>query len=386
MDRPHLFSFRSHDTCVARRDSVPLPGHNRQAKIDRNQKLPQSSDAVQGIGGNMAEVSGADVSRYDFAVAYDGKGRADNHSIAVEDLAPALMAFGRLIREANAEFNGKKATAKVVVVSDFESKCFQINFEVIVSLFQHVKMLIDSQTASDAKTVLEWLGLIEATAGGAVVAGIKFIEYLKLKAGRKAELITSERDTSGSVEVHIQGEKNNVVINKNVFNLSLNTKALTATRDALLPLGHDGFDVMRVGRNRLAPTDPPMLVIDGEDVQKIVASCTLGIEEAKETEPNVEVTPAWLSVYSPVFDEDAPTWRFKLGTDVIYADISETQIAHEAMQRGGSFAEDAYQVRLEITTPVDAKGKDKSPSYKILSVTRFVPATPTNQGSLFGPT
>ena len=54
----------------------------------------------------------ADVSRHAFAIAYDGNNLPDGaHSIQVEALAPALLAFGKLIREANAEFNGKKATA-----------------------------------------------------------------------------------------------------------------------------------------------------------------------------------------------------------------------------------------------------------------------------------
>ena len=35
----------------------------------------------------------------------------------------------------------------------------------------------------------------------------------------------------------------------------------------------------------------------------------------------------------------------------IYADISETTIASEAMKRGGSFMDDRYRVRMEITPP-----------------------------------
>lgn len=326
----------------------------------------------------MAEVSGADVSRFDFAVAYDGKDRPDNHAIGVEDLAPALMAFGRLIREANVQFNGKKATSRVLVVSDFENKCFQINFEVIVSLFQQVKMLIDSDQVATAKTVLEWLGLVNAGVGGSVVLGMKFLDFLKTKAGRKAEIVQTEKDDTGTVTVRIEGNDNHVVIHKNVFLLSENRKALKATLDAFLPLGHDGFDVMRVGSSEAAMTEIPP-----EDVEKIVASCTSGIEESKETEePDVEVTPAWLSVYSPVYDAAAPNWRFRLGKEIIYADITETKIAQEALDRGGAMAEDAYQVRLEITTEIDAQGKRKDSTYKIVQVIRFVPGAPGIQASL----
>jgi hypothetical protein len=92
----------------------------------------------------------------------------------------------------------------------------------------------------------------------------------------------------------------------------------------------------------------------------------------QRTEPEIEVTPAWLSVYSPVFDLNAPMWRFRLGKDVIYADISETNIANEAMERGGVRVEDAYQIKLQITTEVDSQGNRKAPQYKVLEVIRIV--------------
>ena len=48
--------------------------------------------------------------------------------------------------------------------------------------------------------------------------------------------------------------------------------------------------------------------------------------------------------------------------------------------------EDAYLVKLEITTEVDAQGTKKEPKYKILEVMRFVPAEPPpRQTSLLSP-
>jgi hypothetical protein len=38
--------------------------------------------------------------------------------------------LGRLIREANAEFNGNRSKSKMLVSSDFEDKCFHIDFDV----------------------------------------------------------------------------------------------------------------------------------------------------------------------------------------------------------------------------------------------------------------
>ncbi len=332
----------------------------------------------------MAEKESREVSKYEFSIAYDGKALAagDVHAIDVQSLAPALLAFGKLIREANTEFNGKKSTAKVLVVSDFEHKCFNINFEVVLGLLEQLKTLLGSEPVKTAKEVLEWLGLLGVPTGA--IGGLTYLGFLKYRNGRKvieAKPLT-DADKAGIVEVKIEGDGNSVQVHNHVWQLSENPRALRATRDAFLPLGQDGFDNMKIRQAETVVEE-----IDWSEVEAIVKSCNVGIEESKEAvdvEPDVEITPAWLSVYSPVFDATATNWRFRLGKDVIYADISETDIAQQTLARGKVNTEDAYQVRLEITTEFDAQGVKKDASYKVLEVIRFVEASPTpRQSSLF---
>lgn len=294
----------------------------------------------------------------------------------MQTLAPALLAFGKLLREANNEFNGKKSTAKVLVVSDFEHKCFNINFELVVGMYDQVRTFLGLDQVKTAKEVLEWVGILKPSLG----AGLGFLAYLKWRKGRPVEVTNPlvDADQNGTVEVRVVGQGNTVHVHQHVFNLSQNPTALRATRDAFLPLGRDGFDSVQLKHGEQVLDE-----LSSDEVEDIVASCGVGIDESKETEPDVEVTPAWLSVYSPVYDPAAPNWRFRLGKDIIYADISSTNIAREAMGRGGAMVDDAYQVRLEITTETDAKGGKKSPTYKIVDVIRFVPAGPPQiQGDL----
>lgn len=329
----------------------------------------------------MAKQRITGVSKHGFSIAYDGADRTADHSIDVETLAPALLAFGKLIREANFEFNQQRATAKVVVVSDFEHKCFHINFDVILDLYEQVKHLVGSEDVKSAKDILDWLGLIGRPIAGAAAVPLSYLGYLRWKKGRKvvsAEPLTDD-DKTGTIEVHVEGDGNSVHVHQHVYKLSENPKALRATRDAFLPLGQDGFDSVR-----LKEGDAVVQELSLPAVEDIVASCTVGIEEAKEITPEVDTTSAWLSVYSPVFDAKAENWRFKLGTEVIYADITETEIAADAMARGGSNVDDAYLVKLQITKSVDAQGKKKEPEYKVLEVLRFVGAPPPpHQASLF---
>ena len=318
------------------------------------------------------------MSRKEFSVAYNGPNRTADHSIDVDLLAPALLAFGKLIREANREFNGGSSRANVLVVSDFEHKCFNINFEVVLTLLEQARALIGTQDAKDAKEILEWLDLLTG-ATGSVVTTLGFLGFLKWRKGRKIKDVTEIRDSdqTGMVSVQVEGDDSPVIINNHVWNLASNPRALAAARDALSPVGTDGFEQIELREDgRIIGT------IKKHEADRILSSCLVGIDEAKDITPDIDVSSAWLTVYGPVYDANADQWRFKLGKDTVYVDISETTIAQDALSRGGALAEDTYQVRLEILTPKTSDGKDKKPKYKILEVLRFIPAEPTSQSDL----
>jgi hypothetical protein len=182
----------------------------------------------------MATSDGAEMSRQSFSVAYDGVGRRDVHTMDVEALGPALLAFGKLIREANSEINGRNATAKVLVTTDFENKCFYINFETILGVAGYIKSLVGDDSVKTAKEILEWIGLLKPTVGG-----IALLAYLRLKRGRKIQEVSDLKDSdkSGFVNVRFFGDDDSVVVSTFVYRLSENQKALKAARDAFAPIG-----------------------------------------------------------------------------------------------------------------------------------------------------
>lgn len=321
------------------------------------------------------------VSRQMFSVAYAGSTIADVHSIDVEALAPALLAFGKLIRTANSEFNGDRATAKVLVASDFEHKCFNINFESIVSIIDTLKTLVGIvDSTKSAKEILEWIGILSAPGAAAT----SYLGYLKWRRGRKIVEKTelADRDDAGLVRVTVDGvdgDNNTIIVNNHIYNMGQNAKALKATRDAFIPIGQDGFE-----RVEFKEGEEVLEVLEPDETQAILASCNQGIEESDNNEPQVDIVNAWLSSYGPVLDQKADKWRFRLGTDAIYADITATQIAQNALDRGGVMVNDSYFVQLEITTPSGRRGKPGKPTYKILKVNQFVPGNlNASQGNLF---
>jgi hypothetical protein len=310
----------------------------------------------------MADPEGGDVSRQAFQVAYDGAHGDDAHSMDVEQLAPALLSFGRLIREANAELNGKKAKANVLVTSDFEHKCFNINFEVIQHIIHQLATLLQSEEVKTARQILVDLGFI----GGG--GGLGLIGYLKWKRGREVDEIR-DSDQKGVVIVQI-GSGNTATVNQNAIRLSQSPKIRKAMEGALAPLGTNGVKTISFHEK-----DKEVAVYDETDAKEIVAS--FDIPELTETAAAKEELPdtvtAWLRVYGPVYDVKVQSWRFLYGDHPIYADISETTIAEDAITRGGALVNDLYKVKMEVTQHLTEGGQIRL-EHKIIDVIDFRPS------------
>jgi len=307
----------------------------------------------------MAEVEGGDMSRQAFQVAYDGE--SGEHSIDVEELAPALVAFGRLIREANAQLNGKKAKVKVLVTSDFEHKCFHISFEVIQNILHQIATFLQTEDVKTARQILVDLGII----GGS--GGLGLFGFLRWKKGQKIKEI-KDSDQKGIVIVQM-GDGNVANVSQEAIELSQSPKIRKALEGTLAPLGSSGVNKISFREN-----GKELAAYDENDAKEIVASfdipeLTKG-PELKEDEP--DTVTAWLRVYSPVYDVKAENWRFLYGDHPIYADISKTSIAEEAIRRGGALVNDLYKVKMEVTQHLTESGQVRL-EYKIIDVLDFRP-------------
>jgi hypothetical protein len=308
-----------------------------------------------------------DVSRHAFQVAYHGA-TPDDHSMDVEVLGPALLAFGKLIRESNAQLNGARSSVKVLVTSDFEHKCFNIHFE-LVQILQKIKDLLTDDNIESATTLLRTIGLVGSAAGG---VGHSLIRFLKWKNGRKIKSVRQAHggEPGARLVVHIEGDDNVVNVTQNVFHLAENQKVLEALESALKPVEGRQADRIEFRGN---DDDRATNTYDRADVGAIIKSCEAGPDTvAKENiEAKPEIVTGTLYAYGPVFDAKAQNWRFRYRRKHIYADVSETTIGADAVRRGGSFMNDRYRVRMEVTP---AESDEGTPHYKILEVLDFTPA------------
>lgn len=304
----------------------------------------------------MAGAEGGDMSRQSFQVAYDGD--SDTHSMEVQELAPALLAFGRLVREANAELNGKRAMVKVLVKSDFEHKCFNINFEVVQSVLDTIVSFLQSEEIKSARQILVDLGII----GGG--GGLGLFGYLRLKKNRPVSEV-KDSDSRGIVIVQF-GDGNVANVSRDAILLSKSAKIRTALEGALAPIGTDGIKKISFKED-----EKELVSVDENDAKDIISSFDISTTPlAAEGKADPDTITAWLRVYSPVYDEGADKWRFLYGDHPIYADISETTIAHDAIARGGALINDLYKVKLEVIQHL-TKGGNLRPEYKVLEVVDF---------------
>jgi hypothetical protein len=303
-----------------------------------------------------------DEHRAKFQVAYIGDAD-DDHSMDVEALAPALLAFGKLVRAANAELNQNRASMKVLVDSEFEHKCFLINFETLQTILDTVKDFLNDEGVKHAADVLQKLGVTAGTAAAGLFG------YLKWRGGRKVESTQEVKDSSGALVIKVEGDNNTFQIGKDVFRLAQNPEILEAVEGTLSPIReHKQAKAIEFRKD-----NKPLASYRDNDVKAIIASCEDpgGVEPPEEDEEEKpKVVTAVLYAHGPVFDAKAPNWRFLYRKKPIYADIRETNIAREAVKRGGSFMNDRYKVKMEITPATEAA----ETRYKVIEVLEFTPA------------
>ena len=113
--------------------------------------------------------------------------------------------------------------------------------------------------------------------------------------------------------------------------------------------------------------------IAGNDAQLILDIGPMLDPDDEITEENEPTTSTFLiQVYSPVFNPNSVKWKFDLGNGRIgYVDISETDIASNAVKRQGSSTLDTYRVEMEVTQGI-TRGKKMKTSYKVLRVMDFM--------------
>lgn len=305
------------------------------------------------------------MSKATIRVRYDGPA-LESHEMDISDLAPALLGLSELCKSANRKFNGDRSTVKVLVRADVPQNCFEFDLSLVQTLVQYAQALIEDERAKSAKELLEWLG-IGGAAIGAPVGLFKF--YAWLNGRSPTDEVFSIEEGKDIVQIQVKGDNNHVVVvSQEVYDLAQDPSVARNARRVVEPLTRAGYTDLEFRSDGVVcerVTKDEAVQIAKADVQR-----DRGGDRPREAPQTVT---AWIKVYSPVYDEKAPMWRFQYGDAHPYMNISETDIAARALERGGALKDDLYRVRLDIQQVVDARGNDQI-RYTVKSVLEFHPA------------
>lgn len=174
-------------------------------------------------------------------IKFDGPA-LDGKSMDVAHLAPALLALSDLVKDANRYANGDRAGVRVMVNADLEQKCFELNVDLVLTIWEQAKLLISHEDVRTAKEIAEWLGIIAAPVG----VGVGLFKLIKYLRGRKVQsvVVLRVKDGDDAVEIKVEGDMEPVLVTQAVYELYANIDTRRKALAVLSPLREDGYETL----------------------------------------------------------------------------------------------------------------------------------------------
>ncbi|WP_428491786.1 hypothetical protein [Rhodopila sp.] len=239
------------------------------------------------------------MSRAEFTIAYDGPALRE-HAMDVRDLAPAMLGLGQLFDAANTILNGDIARVKVQVKAT-EPGCFQITFEVIQTVGEHLMALLTGPGITAANNLV---GLLV----GVPTMGVGLIGLIKrFKGGEldKVEPLPENivRLISGTEQIDVP-----TALLRLYQDIAVRTAAQKVIEEPLRKEGINSFEVREKTREIVRVTESEASYF----AKPHIPDATL-VDDTRVTA---------FSIISLAFKEDNK-WRLNDGTNAISAAIED---------------------------------------------------------------
>ena len=308
--------------------------------------------------------------RVEAIIRYDGPALA-NHQMDINELAPALLALGDLIRDTNRILNGGDTSVRVLVNADTEQQCFQLGFNVVQSISDQIMNLIGQDGVKDAKEILEWLGII-AGVGGGVTASV--FGVLKFLAWTKKQGVTYHIEAKEGSIIYLADNGASINVPPPVHKLVQAPEIIKNAKKVIEPVDTEGISKLEFeqkGRITHEISD-----VEAKDILNLQSSWI--IEDVQETEHVSEIRTS-VRIKRAIY-EGAGKWTIIYQTPV-EAKISDDKFVKK-FQSGEIKAppRSILDVDLIVSVPIDAEGISiGKPSYEVTKVhsVRLQPEQPS---------
>ena len=252
----------------------------------------------------------------EFQIIYDGSA-LENNEMDIRDLAPALLAVGDLLEEANKVLYGDLATVNVNVKGSFKTGCFQVDLTLAQTLASQLTTLITSQEAVAVTQILSITGFN-------ALNGFGLIPFIKWVKNRPIKKIT--RIGEGKSTVEIDDEKKEV--EDKVIDLYRNIKARKSVETIIFqPLQKPGVDEFAVKH--------------GESITKVIDSEKefFKTPDAQDELLDDQIIETNLQAITISFTE-GNKWKLTDGNVSFYATVKDQGFLDRVQQNKESFAKD----------------------------------------------